>query len=273
MSPVPLSESRDPLLPLTSSSSSTTRAHRSNSFAEHPDDFELENIYVDDLKTHYSSDDPAAPSSPMTRSRKDRRHNNDRSSAANMNSSSSVEYRRKNASVDGHDLLSPSMQTEALLQRESFSLDDDHEKQASASLRDLPPQDQRNFALLVLLYFLQGVPMGLAMGSVPFLLKSRLSYGEIGVFSLASYPYSMKLLWSPIVDAIWSKRMGRRKSWIVPIQTLSAIMLLWLGANADKLMAEASSKLYTFTFVFFSLVMLCATQDVAVDGEFSPGFS
>jgi len=83
----------------------------------------------------------------------------------------------------------------------------------------------------------------------------------------------MKLLWSPIVDAIWSKRMGRRKSWIVPIQTLSAIMLLWLGANADKLMAEASSKLYTFTFVFFSLVMLCATQDVAVDGEFSPGFS
>ncbi|KAG0135978.1 acetyl-coenzyme A transporter 1-domain-containing protein [Tuber indicum] len=266
MSPAPLSESRDPLLPLTSSSSSTVRAHRSNSSAEHPDDFELENIYVDDLRTHCNSDDPATPSSPMARSRKDRHHDNDRSSSANMNSSSSVEYRRKNASVDGHDLLPSSMQTETLLQRESFSLDDDHDKQASASLKDLSPQDQKNFALLVLLYFLQGVPMGLAMGSVPFLLKSRLSYGEIGVFSLASYPYSMKLLWSPIVDAIWSKRMGRRKSWIVPIQALSAIMLLWLGANADRLMAEASGKLYTFTFVFFSLVMLCATQDVAVDG-------
>ena len=78
--------------------------------------------------------------------------------------------------------------------------------------------------------------MGLAMGSVPFLLKSHLSYGEIGVFSLASYPYSMKLLWSPIVDAIWSPRFGRRKSWIVPIQLVSSVALIWLGAHASTLM-------------------------------------
>lgn len=184
-----------------------------------------------------------------------------------MNSSSSVEYRRKNASIDGGE-PSSAQQTEALLERHSFTLDDDHDtnKPASASLLALSPHDQRNFALLVLLYFIQGVPMGLAMGSVPFLLKSRLSYGEIGVFTLASYPYSMKLLWSPIVDAIWSRRMGRRKSWIVPIQMMSAVMLIWLGANADRLMEEASQKLYAFTFVFFVLVMLCATQDIAVDG-------
>ena len=110
--------------------------------------------------------------------------------------------------------------------------------------------------------------MGLAMGSVPFLLKHKLSYGEIGVFSLASYPYSMKLLWSPVVDAVWSPRWGRRKSWIVPVQAVSAVMLLWLGGQAEKLMAEASEKLYFFTFVFFCLVMLCATQDVAVDGTY-----
>ena len=136
----------------------------------------------------------------------------------------------------------------------------------SGAFLDLPPQDQRNFLMLVLLYFLQGVPMGLAMGSVPFLLKSRLSYGQIGVFSLAAYPYSMKLAWSPIVDAIWSRRMGRRKSWIVPIQTISGFMLIWLGANAADLMAHADTRLYMFTFTFFMLVMLCATQDIAVDG-------
>lgn len=137
---------------------------------------------------------------------------------------------------------------------------------AAASFFDLDKKDQRNFCLLVLLYFLQGVPMGLAMGSVPFLLKNQLSYGQIGVFSLAAYPYSMKLGWSPIVDAIWSRRMGRRKSWIVPIQTLSGLMLLWLGANAKELMQNAEQKLYMFTFTFFMLVMLCATQDIAVDG-------
>ncbi|KAH8152910.1 uncharacterized protein LAJ45_03136 [Morchella importuna] len=181
-----------------------------------------------------------------------------------------------NSDAEGHDPttmpevakspLQPTA-TEALLERSSFSLDDDHDvKPAAASFLTLSLADQRNFALLVLLYFLQGVPMGLAMGSVPFLLKHKLSYGEIGVFTLASYPYSMKLLWSPIVDAIWSRRMGRRKSWIVPIQTVSACMLIWLGGNVDRLMEEASSKLYMFTFVFFTLVMLCATQDIAVDG-------
>lgn len=268
MSPAPLSESRDPL-PLPSSSSAAPRTHRSNFLPEHPDDLELESIYIDDTKPHQFPEDPATPSDYMSRSRKDRPHREDgRPSSSNM--ASSVEYRRKNASVDDEGTLHHStsaQQTEALLRRDSFSLDDDHEKPASGSLLKLSPSDQRNFALLVLLYFLQGVPMGLAMGSVPFLLKKSLSYGEIGVFSLASYPYSMKLLWSPVVDAIWSQKIGRRKSWIVPIQTLSSVMLLWLGANADRLMGEASSKLYTFTFVFFTLVMLCATQDVAVDGE------
>jgi hypothetical protein len=33
------------------------------------------------------------------------------------------------------------------------------------------------------------------------MLQSRLSYSQIGTFSLAAYPYSLKLLWSPIVSA------------------------------------------------------------------------
>ncbi|KAL0640749.1 hypothetical protein Q9L58_000055 [Maublancomyces gigas] len=206
----------------------------------------------------------------MTRSRRQNNHDPS-SSSSKMNSSRSVEHRRKNASIDDGE-PSSAQQSESLLERHTFALDDDDDddyentKPASASLLDLPPQDLRNFAMLVLLYFLQGVPMGLAMGSVPFLLKSKLSYGEVGVFTLATYPYSMKLLWSPIVDAIWSPRLGRRKSWIVPIQATSAVMLIWLGRNVDKLMEEASEKLYSITFVFFTLVMLCATQDIAVDG-------
>jgi len=49
---------------------------------------------------------------------------------------------------------------------------------------------------------IQGVPMGLVFGTVPFLLKaSSASYADLGFFSLASYPYSLKLLWSPIVDS------------------------------------------------------------------------
>lgn len=141
----------------------------------------------------------------------------------------------------------------------------DHGKEADSILA-LPPKDKINITLLIVLYLLQGVPVGLAFGSVPFLLKSTLSYGEIGIFTLSSYPYSLKLLWSPIVDAVFLPRFGRRKSWIVPIQMIIGILFLWLGFNVNDLLANASSQVYTLTATFFILIFFCATQDIAVDG-------
>ncbi|PNS15993.1 hypothetical protein CAC42_4394 [Sphaceloma murrayae] len=185
-----------------------------------------------------------------------------------------LEHRRKHASIDIGDSTS---QTDHLMGGSSFSLDNNvphspkiGEEDRAVGFLELPVQDRRNFLLLVLLYFLQGIPMGLAAGSVPFLLKSHLSYGQIGVYSLASYPYSLKLLWSPIVDAVWSTRLGRRKSWILPIQTLSGFGMLYLGSRAEEMMKAAGSGgdagVWTFTWWWFSLVFMCATQDIAVDG-------
>jgi len=89
---------------------------------------------------------------------------------------------------------------------------------------------------------LQGIPVGLAFGSIPFLLKAKVSYTQVGIFSFASYPYSMKLLWSPIVDAVYSRRIGRRKSWIVPIQATSGLLLLWLGSHVESLMEDVPNR-------------------------------
>ncbi|KXH61107.1 acetyl-CoA transporter 1 [Colletotrichum salicis] len=178
-----------------------------------------------------------------------------------------VEFRRK-ATTPGSDTV-----TANLMSRESFTLDDPVPKTPIANNHgffELPLQDQRNFLLLVLLYFLQGVPMGLAGGSVPFLMKDHMSYSEIGIFSLASYPYSLKLLWSPIVDAVWSPKVGRRKSWILPIQLLSGLGMLWLGSTVENMMANTGKPggptVWNFTGWWFFLVFMCATQDIAVDG-------
>lgn len=187
--------------------------------------------------------------------------------AAEIRMNSSVEYRRKNASMD-----TPGV-TANLMSRESFSLDDPVPKTPTLNNHgfwQLPAQDRRNFLLLCLLYFLQGVPMGLATGSVPFLLKPYMSYSALGVFSLASYPYSLKLLWSPVVDAVWSPKVGRRKSWILPIQLLSGFGMLYLGARMKTMMVEAGKDggagIWSFTSWWFFLVFMCATQDIAVDG-------
>lgn len=125
-------------------------------------------------------------------------------------------------------------------------------------------QDTPNMLVLVMLYMMQGVPLGLTMGAMPFLLQSKASYTQIGIFSVASYPYSFKLLWSPIVDSIYSLAFGRRKSWVVPIQFGSSLILLvsakWLAGRVEN--ADVAS----ITALFFLLVLMAATQDIAVDG-------
>lgn len=182
-----------------------------------------------------------------------------------------VELLRRNIS---HETSTSEGAAANLMARETFSLDNDPVPKTPTvnnhGFFELPKKDQRNFGLLVLLYFLQGIPLGLATGSVPFLLKDHMSYGEIGIFSLASYPYSLKLFWSPIVDAVWSSRVGRRKSWILPIQLLSGFGMLFLGSRVEAMM-ELTGKpggptVWGFTYWWFFLVLMCATQDIAVDG-------
>mgnify|MGYP000464915017 FL=1 len=119
---------------------------------------------------------------------------------------------------------------------------------------------------MILPDLLQGIPVGLAFGSIPFLLRAKLSYSQIGIFTLCTYPYSLKLLWSPIVDSIFSAKLGRRKSWIVPIQGIIGVLLWWLGGNVTSLMEAVEPDVNKLTGLFFILVFFAATQDIAVDG-------
>ncbi|KAI9596676.1 acetyl-coenzyme A transporter 1-domain-containing protein, partial [Syncephalis fuscata] len=113
---------------------------------------------------------------------------------------------------------------------------------------------------------LQGVPNGLVFGSIPFLMKDYMSYSQLAVLSLATYPYSLKLFWSPIVDAIFVPQIGRRKTWIIPIQLILGVVFLWLGSNIEKYMGDGWDCTYTLTLILLFTTILSATQDIAVDG-------
>ncbi|KAJ3291926.1 hypothetical protein HDU79_001908 [Rhizoclosmatium sp. JEL0117] len=100
-----------------------------------------------------------------------------------------------------------------------------------------------DFILLIFLYLLQGIPMGLIFGSVPFLLKAKLSYSDIALFSLSSYPYSLK--------------------------AITGVFLLVLARSIDHYVSIENTDPVPVTFLaltFASLIFLCATQDIAVDG-------
>ncbi|XP_034404695.1 acetyl-coenzyme A transporter 1 [Cyclopterus lumpus] len=124
-----------------------------------------------------------------------------------------------------------------------------------------------NVLLLLFLYVLQGIPLGLA-GSIPLILQSKsISYKDQAFFSFVFWPFSLKLLWAPLVDALYFSRFGRRKSWLVPTQYLLGLFMLYLSGTVNSLMqSEGGPKVVTLTAVFFMLAFLAATQDIAVDG-------
>ncbi|KAJ7151496.1 acetyl-coenzyme A transporter 1 [Mycena filopes] len=142
----------------------------------------------------------------------------------------------------------------------------DVEEQASESTHPLSREDKRAMVLLCVLYLIQGVPLGLALGSIPFILREHLSYSQLATFALSGYPYSLKLLWSPIVDSVFFVRIGRRKSWIIPMQLIVGTIMLYLSLNVQVLMDDPSNHVGQLTFLFTSLVFFSATQDIAVDG-------
>lgn len=113
--------------------------------------------------------------------------------------------------------------------------------------------------------------MGLVHGTMPYLLKSNkkndLSFTDLGLFTLAGYPYSLKLLWSPIVDSFFFKSIGRRKSWVVPTQFLIGLGFVMIAGRVEEWVVHADADIKQMTFSFMALILLCATQDIAVDGK------
>ena len=128
--------------------------------------------------------------------------------------------------------------------------------------------DRSSVLLLLFLYLLQGIPLGLA-GSIPMLLAARgIDYHQQALFSFVFWPFSVKLLWAPIVDGAYSPRFGRRKSWMVPSQYCIALVMMILSYNLGPMLESSSSggSMFQLTACFFLLNVCAATQDIAVDG-------
>lgn len=142
----------------------------------------------------------------------------------------------------------------------------------SEFVRKIPKNDFFNIIFLLFLYFLQAVPLGLT-GSLPFILSShKISYADQGTFSFAFWPFSLKLLWAPIVDSLFIKKFGRRKTWLIPVQYLIGFYMIYFSTHVNSILendrsdAKDSSNIYFITVIFFILSFLAATQDIVVDG-------
>jgi MFS transporter, PAT family, beta-lactamase induction signal transducer AmpG len=115
----------------------------------------------------------------------------------------------------------------------------------------------KKLATLLTLYFAQGLPFGFQATALPLMLRERgVSLQTIGFASLLSAPWLAKALWAPWVDRYGSRRFGRRKSWIVPMQAALAACA-WFAAHTQHEV--------TLCALIFAMNLFAATQDIAVD--------
>ncbi len=122
----------------------------------------------------------------------------------------------------------------------------------------------RRVASLFFFGFSSGLPLALTGATLAaWFTEAGASLTEIGLVSLIGFAYTLKYLWSPLVDRLplpfLTSWLGRRRAWILLSQVTLIAALLGL-ASSDP------ATLRTLTVIWAILVAFSsATQDIAVD--------
>ncbi len=119
-------------------------------------------------------------------------------------------------------------------------------------------------ALMLALSFSTGLPFLLVFSTASVRLREAgVPVSTIGLFSWLGLAYSLKFLWSPLVDAfdvpLLARALGRRRAWMVTSQLLVGAGLVGVAAS-DPATNLAATAVFTFVVAFGS-----ATQDIVID--------
>jgi MFS transporter, PAT family, beta-lactamase induction signal transducer AmpG len=114
---------------------------------------------------------------------------------------------------------------------------------------------RRKLTWLAILYFAEGLPFGIVKEVVPVYFKvSGVSLTEIGLASLLGLPWTLKVVWSPLVD-----RFGERRVWI------TACLLALALFTALTPLFDPAAPTFGLWVVLLAITVASATQDVAID--------
>ena len=130
----------------------------------------------------------------------------------------------------------------------------------------------KRIQLLGLLSVSSGMPLGWVFNALQFLLVDLgVPKRSIGLLSGVSVPWTLKFLWSPLVDRYALPWPGRRRSWVILAQLALALTFGGLAAFAWRALAarEAGAPLASAPLLVgllaLAVAFLGATQDIAYD--------
>ncbi len=112
--------------------------------------------------------------------------------------------------------------------------------------------------------FASGLPLALTGQTLQrWLSESQVSLTNIGLFALVGIAYTLKFVWSPVLDRVplpWlTARIGQRRSWLLLIQVALALALVGLGYT-NPVIDPWRTALFAALVAFLS-----ASQDVVID--------
>lgn len=118
----------------------------------------------------------------------------------------------------------------------------------------------RRIGVMVLMGFASGLPLALTASALQaWMAVDGVDLRTIGIFSLVGVPYTMKFLWSPLMDRFVPPWLGRRRGWIVSTQIF---LILGITAMAFSSPRNAPGVLAALALlVSFS----SASQDIVID--------
>ena len=118
----------------------------------------------------------------------------------------------------------------------------------------------RRMLICVFTGFTSGLPLYILIQLVPAWLRSEgVGLAEIGFFSLISFPYTWKFVWSPIMDRFTLPFLGRRRGWMLVTQLSLAVSIAAMG----YLKPEFS--IWAIAYLAAAVAFFSASQDVVLD--------
>jgi MFS transporter, PAT family, beta-lactamase induction signal transducer AmpG len=132
--------------------------------------------------------------------------------------------------------------------------------------------NSRKMVAILLLGFASGLPYALADDAFrAWLTKTGFDVKTIGWLSLVGLPYSLKFLWSPLIDRFRLPWLGRRRGWILATQIGLMFAILGLASQMGVIggldAAGRDNALRSIAITAVAIVFLSATQDIAIDAH------
>jgi PAT family beta-lactamase induction signal transducer AmpG len=118
----------------------------------------------------------------------------------------------------------------------------------------------RKMSALLFLGFASGLPLFLTSQTLQaWMTTEKVDLTQIGLVSLVGIPYSLKFLWSPLLDRYIPPFLGRRRGWLVLTQMGLVLAIGAMGFQNPRTALD----LLAINAVFIAL--FSATQDIAAD--------